>query len=83
MLTISIINRHHGNVITIMVNKLLIIIKLVFKKILLILHILTNLDCGDNSDELNCQNHACDSNKFKCKSGHCIRSNQRCDGVRK
>ncbi|KAI1237378.1 Low-density lipoprotein receptor-related protein 1B [Lamprotornis superbus] len=38
-------------------------------------------DCGDNSDELNCDTHVCLSGQFKCtKNQKCIPINLRCNG---
>ena len=37
-------------------------------------------DCGDNSDEENCE-HACGEHEFKCKkTGKCILDAWKCDG---
>ncbi len=38
-------------------------------------------DCGDGSDEKDCDTRACPENKFKCKStGRCILGAWKCDG---
>lgn len=29
-------------------------------------------DCGDNSDEISCENYQCKNGTFQCASGHCI-----------
>lgn len=39
-------------------------------------------DCGDNSDEMNCENYQCKNGTFQCASGHCIAAHFRCDGDR-
>ena len=39
-------------------------------------------DCGDNSDEENCQNHTCNEKQFTCKNGYCVSSSYICDGDR-
>ncbi len=41
------------------------------------------LDCGNNDDEHNCNEHICELNQWQCNSGHCIQLNQHCDGIRK
>lgn len=39
-------------------------------------------DCGDNTDEVNCEGFQCKNGTFQCASGHCIASYFRCDGDR-
>lgn len=39
-------------------------------------------DCGDNTDELNCEGFQCKNGTFQCASGHCIAAYFRCDGDR-
>ena len=41
-------------------------------------------DCGDDSDEVNCETYACLSSQFKCRGNgtlgdRCIETNKRCD----
>lgn len=36
-------------------------------------------DCGDGSDEDNCEKRTCSEMEFACKNGHCIPSRWQCD----
>ena len=36
-------------------------------------------DCGDGSDELDCQ-QTCDENHITCRNGRCVRKSFVCDG---
>ena len=38
-------------------------------------------DCGDDSDEKNCERWMCNEEQFKCKNNRCIRRLFLCDGA--
>lgn len=39
-------------------------------------------DCGDNSDEVGCENMICDQDMFRCGSGMCIARSWICDSYK-
>lgn len=38
-------------------------------------------DCGDASDEVNCEPNPCSSNMFTCGDGKCIKQYMKCDYI--
>ncbi|KAH9489021.1 hypothetical protein Btru_058282 [Bulinus truncatus] len=40
----------------------------------------TEDNCGDGSDEVDCDTRWCGRDRFKCKSGQCIPNRKICDG---